>query len=80
MEYIAGVRMRTVWDVREIVLENKDPFETVTENLKVKRVYSLGNHLYLVSWANDFHCPRFPPGCSFRVTAGQTMPQTGGFA
>lgn len=30
MEYIAGVRMRSVWDVRKIVLANKDPFETVT--------------------------------------------------
>jgi transposase len=47
MEYIAGVRMRTVWDVREIVLENKDPFETVTENLKVKEV-ELGGKRYIV--------------------------------
>lgn len=47
MEYIAGVRMRSVWDVREIVLENKDPFETVTENLKVKKV-ELGGKRYVV--------------------------------
>jgi len=47
MEYIAGVRMRTVWDVREIVLENRDPFETVTENLKVKKV-ELGGKRYVV--------------------------------
>src|SRR3989304_5302496 len=39
--------MRTVWDVREIVLENKDPFETVTENLKVKKV-ELGGKRYIV--------------------------------
>lgn len=47
MEYIAGVRMRTVWDVREIVLENTDPFETVTDNLKVKKV-ELGGKRYVV--------------------------------
>src|SRR3990172_2890313 len=47
MEYIAGVKMRTVWDVREIVLENRDPFETVTENLKVKKV-ELGGKTYVV--------------------------------
>lgn len=47
MEYIAGVRMRTVWDVKELVLENKDPFETVTENLKVKKV-ELGEKRYVV--------------------------------
>jgi len=47
MEYIAGVRMRTVWDVREIVLENKDPFETVSENLKVKNV-ELGEKRYVI--------------------------------
>ena len=47
MEYIAGVKMRTVWDVREIVLENKDPFETVSENLKVKKV-ELGGKRYVV--------------------------------
>src|SRR4030067_230593 len=47
MEYIAGVRMRTVWDVREIVLEDKAPFETVSENLKVKKV-ELGGETYVV--------------------------------
>jgi len=47
MEYIAGVRMRTVWDVREIVLANRDPFETVSENLKVKKV-ELGGKRYVV--------------------------------
>jgi len=47
MEYIAGVKMRTVWDVREIVLENKAPFETVSENLKVKKV-ELGGKTYVV--------------------------------
>ena len=47
MEYIAGVRMRTVWDVREIVLANKDPYETVSENLKVKKV-ELGGKRYVV--------------------------------
>jgi transposase len=47
MEYIAGVRMRTVWDVREIVLEDKAPFETVSENLKVKKV-ELGGKTYVV--------------------------------
>ena len=47
MEYIAGVRMRTVWDVREIVLEDKAPFETVSENLKVKKV-ELGAKRYVV--------------------------------
>jgi transposase len=47
MEYIAGVRMRTVWDVREIVLANRDPFETVTDNLKVKKV-ELGGKRYVV--------------------------------
>jgi transposase len=47
MEYIAGVRMRTVWDVREIVLSDKGSFETVTENLKVKKV-ELGGKRYVV--------------------------------
>ncbi|MBI5116357.1 IS1634 family transposase [Candidatus Poribacteria bacterium] len=47
MEYIAGVRMRSVWDVREIVLENRDPFEMVSENLKVKMV-ELGGKRYVV--------------------------------
>src|SRR3990172_8125644 len=47
MEYIAGVKMRTVWDVREIVLEDKAPFETVSENLKVKKV-ELGGKTYVV--------------------------------
>lgn len=47
MEYFAGVRMRRVWDVREIVLDNKEPFETVTENLKVKKV-ELGGKRYVV--------------------------------
>lgn len=47
MEYIAGVKMRTVWDVREIVLEDKAPFETVAENLKVKLV-ELGGKRYIV--------------------------------
>src|SRR3990172_841983 len=47
MEYIAGVRMRTVWDVREIVLSDKGSFETVSENLKVKKV-ELGGKRYVV--------------------------------
>ncbi len=47
LEYIAGVKMRQDWDVKEIVLENKAPFETVTENLKVKLV-ELGEERYIV--------------------------------
>jgi transposase len=47
LEYIAGVKMRQDWDVKEIVLENKEPFETVTENLKVKLV-ELGEERYIV--------------------------------
>ena len=39
--------MRTVWDAREIVLEDKAPFETVSENLKVKKV-ELGGKSYVV--------------------------------
>ena len=47
LQYIAGVKMRQDWDVREIVLENKTPFETVTDNLKVKLV-ELGEERYIV--------------------------------
>jgi len=47
LEYIAGVKMRQDWDVKEIVLENKAPFETVAENLKVKLV-ELGEERYIV--------------------------------
>lgn len=47
LEYIAGVKMRQDWDVKEIVLENKAPFETVTETLKVKLV-ELGEERYIV--------------------------------
>jgi transposase len=47
LQYIAGVKMRRDWDVKEIVLENKAPFETVTENLKVKLV-ELGEMRYIV--------------------------------
>jgi hypothetical protein len=47
LQYIAGVKMRQDWDVKEIVLENKAPFETVTENLKVKMV-ELGEERYIV--------------------------------
>ena len=47
LEYIAGVKMRQDWDVKEIVLENKAPFETVTGNLKVKLV-ELGEERYIV--------------------------------
>jgi transposase len=47
LEYIAGVKMRQEKDVKEIVLENRDPFETVTENLKVKLV-ELGEARYIV--------------------------------
>ena len=47
LEYIAGVKMRQDWDVKEIVLENKAPFETVADNLKVKLV-ELGEERYIV--------------------------------
>jgi transposase len=47
LEYIAGVKMRQDWDVKEIVLENKAPFEMVTENLNVKLV-ELGEERYIV--------------------------------
>jgi transposase len=47
LEYIAGVKMRQDWDVKEIVLENKAAFETVTGNLKVKLV-ELGEERYIV--------------------------------
>jgi len=47
LEYIAGVKMRQDWDVKEIVLESKAPFETVTDNLKVKLV-ELGEERYIV--------------------------------
>ena len=47
LEYIAGVKMRQDWDVREIVLASKAPFETVTDNLKVKLV-ELGGKRYIV--------------------------------
>jgi transposase len=47
LEYIAGVKMRQDWDVKEIVLENKAPYEAVTENLKVKTV-ELGEKRYIV--------------------------------
>jgi len=47
LEYIAGVKMRQDWDVREIVLASKAPFETVTDNLKVKLV-ELGDKRYIV--------------------------------
>jgi len=47
LEYIAGVKMRQDWDVKEIVLENKAPYETVAENLKVKLV-ELGEERYIV--------------------------------
>jgi len=47
LEYIAGVKMRQDWDVKEIVLENRAPFETVTENLLVKLV-ELGEERYIV--------------------------------
>jgi transposase len=39
--------MRQDWDVKEIVLENKSPFETVTEHLLVKSV-ELGEERYIV--------------------------------
>ena len=32
MEYIAGVRMRSVWDVREILLEDKAWVEPTLDN------------------------------------------------
>jgi len=47
LQYIAGVKMRQDWDVREIVLASKAPFETVTDNLKVKLV-ELGDKRYIV--------------------------------
>jgi transposase len=47
LEYIAGVKMRQDWDVKEIVLENTAPFETVTDNLKVKLV-ELEEERYIV--------------------------------
>lgn len=47
MEYIAGVKMRTVTDVKEIVLADKAPFETVSENLSVKNVL-VGQKRYVV--------------------------------
>ena len=47
LEYVAGVKMRQDWDVKEIVLGNKPPFETVTENLKVKLV-ELGEERHIV--------------------------------
>lgn len=47
MEYIAGVRMRTVTDVREIVLSDRGPFETVAPNLSVKDVH-VGEKRYVV--------------------------------
>lgn len=46
LQYIAGVKMRQEWDVKEIVLENRAPFETVTENLKVKMV-EVGEKRYI---------------------------------
>jgi transposase len=47
MEYIAGVKMRTVVDVKEIVLADKGPFETVAQNLSVKNVV-VGEKRYVV--------------------------------
>ena len=47
LQYIAGVKMRQDRDVKEIVLESKAPFETVTENLLVKMV-ELGEERYIV--------------------------------
>ncbi len=47
LQYIAGVKMRQGFDVKEIVLEDKSPFETVAENLKVKLV-ELGENRYVV--------------------------------
>jgi transposase len=47
LEYIAGVKMRQGFDVKEIVLANQAPFETVAENLKVKRV-TVGDDRYIV--------------------------------
>ena len=36
LEYIAGVKMRQDWDVKEIVLENKAPFETCVRYSKTE--------------------------------------------
>jgi len=47
MEYIAGVKMRTVVDVKEIVLADRGPFETVAQNLSVKNVV-VGEKRYVV--------------------------------
>jgi len=47
MEYIAGVKMRTVVDVKEIVLADRGPFETVSQNLFVKNVV-VGEKRYVV--------------------------------
>ena len=47
MEYIAGVKMRTVVDVKEIVLADRGPFETVSPNLSVKNVV-VGEKRYVV--------------------------------
>ncbi len=47
LEYIAGVKMRQGFDVKEIVLENQASFESVADNLKVKMV-EVGDDRYIV--------------------------------
>jgi len=69
--YIAGVKMRQDWDVKEIVLENKAPFETVTGNLKVKLVEFGGRAVHRLSERGRGQAGQSRPGIRCRGLAGE---------